>query len=99
MSLTNVSIRCTPCGRRNSARRITKAVAPAPLLDWAARQARLLVVTPPSATRPTLRLHLTMAAEARRRGDYGAAAIHETDAILAQRAEQATARRSMGAPR
>ena len=94
---TTKSRRCKTCGRSHYAPRATRAEAPLPLFEWGARQPQRLALKPPA--RPTLRLHLSMAAEARRRGDYGAAAIHETDAILAQRAEQATARRMLGVPR
>jgi hypothetical protein len=89
--------RCDTCGRRHYCPRNRRPQAPVPLLEWMETQRRLLVVQPPSGA--TLRLHLTMAAEARRRGDYAAAAVHDVDAVLAQRAVQAAARRSMGAPR
>ncbi len=91
--------RCAMCGRLHRTRRSARTEAPAPLLEWMERQRRLLAVDLRQPPRPTLRLHLTMAAEARRRGDYSAAAIHDVDALLAQRAEQAAARRNTGAPR
>ncbi len=93
MHLDTASTRCLACGRRPYMPRIARAEARLPLIEWGDRQHQPPATPPPA--RPTLRLHLTMAAEARRRGDYGAAAIHDTDALLAARAERAAALRMM----
>jgi hypothetical protein len=79
--------RCTMCGRRHYSRRKARAEAPAPLLEWGERQPRRLPPPQLPALRPTLQRHLSMAREARRLGDLAAAAIHETDALLAARME------------
>ena len=93
MQLDTTSTRCLACGRRHYRPRLARADAGLPLIEWGDRQYQPPATPPPA--RPALRLHLTMAAEARRRGDYGAAAIHDTDALLAARAERAAALRIM----
>ena len=84
---TTETRRCATCGRRHRARRKARAEAPAPLLEWMERQPRRLPPQSLPALRPTLQRHLSMAREARRLGDLAAAAIHETDALLAARME------------
>lgn len=44
-----------------------------------------------------LRVHLAAAAEARRRGDHGAASTHEQDAVIAMRAALAAGRQEVRA--
>ena len=79
--------RCTTCGRRHNAPGKARPEAHLPLLEWGERQPRRLAPPPRPALRPAMQLHLSMAREARRLGDLAAAAIHETDALLAARME------------